>query len=68
MCPFDHESSQNGSPTKSEGTHGLEIAEVPACDWHTIDDACICGEALLDADRKRMNRTRAMGLDETSFG
>jgi hypothetical protein len=38
------------------------------CDWHTVNDAvCIYGEALLVADRKPMNRTSAIGLDETSF-
>ncbi len=39
-----------------------------ACDWHTVNDAVITyGEALLAADRKRLNKTTAIGLDETSF-
>jgi transposase len=46
----------------------LEVADELACDWHTVNDAVITyGEALLDADRKRLNRTSAIGLDETSF-
>jgi transposase len=45
-----------------------EVADELACDWHTVNDAvCTYGEALLEADRKRMNRTSAIGLDETSF-
>jgi transposase len=45
-----------------------EVAAELACDWHTVNDAVITyGEALLDADRKRLNRTSAIGLDETSF-
>ena len=45
-----------------------EVADELACDWHTVNDAvCLYGEALLAADRKRMNRTSAIGLDETSF-
>jgi transposase len=46
----------------------LEVAGELACDWHTVNDAvCTYGEALLAADRKRMNKTSAIGLDETSF-
>jgi transposase len=45
-----------------------EVADELACDWHTVNDAvCTYGEALLEADRKRMNKTAAIGLDETSF-
>jgi len=45
-----------------------EVADELACDWHTVNGAvCTYGEALLEADRKRMNRTSAIGLDETSF-
>jgi transposase len=45
-----------------------EVAAELACDWHTVNDAVLTyGAALLDADRKRMNRTSAIGLDETSF-
>jgi transposase len=45
-----------------------EVADELACDWHTVNDAvCTYGEALLAADRKRMNSTSAIGLDETSF-
>jgi hypothetical protein len=45
-----------------------EVADELACDWHTVNDAVVTyGGALLVADRKRMNRTSAIGLDETSF-
>lgn len=45
-----------------------EVAGELDCDWHTINDAVTTyGEALLAADRKRLNRTAAIGLDETSF-
>ena len=50
---------------------GRTVSEVAAelgCDWHTVNDAVTYyGRALLDADRKRMNKTTAIGLDETSF-
>jgi transposase len=46
----------------------LEVAKELNCDWHTINDAVTTyGEALLEADKKRLNRTSAIGLDETSF-
>ena len=45
-----------------------EVAAELACDWHTVNDAVSTyGAALLTADRKRLNRTSAIGLDETSF-
>ncbi len=45
-----------------------EVAGELACDWHTVNDAVTTyGKALLEADRKRMNKTTAIGLDETSF-
>ena len=45
-----------------------EVAGELACDWHTVNDAVTTyGEALLRADRKRLNKTSAIGLDETSF-
>jgi hypothetical protein len=44
------------------------VAAELACDWHTVNDAVTTyGEALLAADRKRLNRTGAIGLDETAF-
>ena len=46
----------------------LEVAKELDCDWHTVNDAVITyGEALLGADRRRLNQTSAIGLDETSF-
>jgi len=51
-----------------EGRTVSEVATELGCDWHTVNDAVITyGEALLEADRKRLNRTSAIGLDETSF-
>jgi transposase len=45
-----------------------EVAGELACDWHTVNDAVTTyGKALLEADRKRLNNTTAIGLDETSF-
>jgi transposase len=50
---------------------GRTVAEVAGeldCDWHTVNDAVSTyGAALLEADRRRMNQTSAIGLDETSF-
>jgi transposase len=43
-----------------------EVAAELACDWHTVNDAVTTyGKALLEADRKRLNKTTAIGLDET---
>jgi transposase len=45
-----------------------EVAGELACDWHTVNDAVTTyGRALLEADRRRLNQTIAIGLDETSF-
>ena len=45
-----------------------EVAGELDCDWHTVNDAVTTyGSALLEADRKRLNKTTAIGLDETSF-
>lgn len=50
------------------GRTASEVAEELDCDWHTVNDAVITyGAALLDADRKRLNKTTAIGLDETAF-
>lgn len=50
---------------------GRAVSDVAAelnCDWHTVNDAVMTyGQALLAADRKRLNATTAIGLDETSF-
>ena len=46
----------------------LEVADELDCDWHTVNDAVTTyGSALLKADRKRLNKTTAIGLDETNF-
>lgn len=45
-----------------------EVAHELNCDWHTVNDAVTTyGTALLQADRRRLNQTSAIGLDETSF-
>ncbi len=51
-----------------DGRTVKEVADELACDWHTVNDAVTTyGSALLEADRKRLNKTSAIGLDETSF-
>jgi transposase len=51
-----------------DGRTVSEVAAELSCDWHTVNEAVITyGEALLVADRKRLNKTTAIGLDETSF-
>jgi transposase len=51
-----------------DGRTVKEVAAELSCDWHTVNEAVTTyGEALLEADRKRLNRTSAIGLDETSF-
>ncbi len=45
-----------------------DVAGKLSCDWHTVNDAVMTyGGALLAADRRRLNATTAIGLDETSF-
>jgi len=45
-----------------------DVAGELSCDWHTVNDAVMTyGAALLAADRRRLNATTAIGLDETSF-
>lgn len=45
-----------------------EVAKELGCSWHVVNDAvAIYGSALLEADTKRLNKTDAIGLDETSF-
>jgi len=45
-----------------------EVAAELACDWHTVNDAVTTyGKAMLEADHKRLNKTTAIGLDETAF-
>ena len=51
-----------------QGRTVSEVAAELACDWHTVNDAVTYyGQALLAADRKRLSKTTAIGLDETSF-
>lgn len=45
-----------------------EVAFELGCEWHTVNQAVTTyGAALLQADRRRLNHTSAIGLDETSF-
>ena len=45
-----------------------EVADELSCYWHTICDAVTTyGNALIEADHRRLNKTNAIGLDETSF-
>lgn len=45
-----------------------EVARELGCHWDTVNDAVVLyGKALLDADRKRLSKTEALGLDETLF-
>jgi hypothetical protein len=42
------------------------VAAELASGWHTVNEATITyGQALLEADRKRLNQTTAVGLAET---
>ncbi len=51
-----------------QGRTVKEVAGELGCDWHTVNDVVTYyGQALLAADRKRLNKTTAIGLDETSF-
>lgn len=64
----DHEGGQGDHPSGRRGPDRLEVAAELSCDWHMVSDAVVTyGEALLGADRKRLNQTSAIGLDETSF-
>ncbi len=45
-----------------------EVAKELNCDWGVVNRAVVIyGKALLDADRKRIGHTRALGFDETLF-
>jgi transposase len=45
-----------------------EVADELHCGWHQVNNAVMTyGEALLRLDKKRLNKTTALGLDETSF-
>jgi len=42
-----------------------EVAGELGCDWHTVNDTVVAyGEALLEADTKRIGEVSALGLDE----
>jgi transposase len=50
------------------GRSVIEVARELSCDWHTVNDAVTTyGQALLAADKKRLTKTSAIGLDETNF-
>lgn len=44
------------------------VADELCCGWNAVNTVVtVYGEALLKADKKRLNKTSALGLDETSF-
>lgn len=50
------------------GSTIMDIARELHCDWHTVERAVsLYGSALLKADKKRVQRTKVIGLDETAF-
>ncbi len=50
------------------GRSAKEVAEELGCDWHTVnDEAARWGEALLEADKDRVGKVEAVGIDETLF-
>lgn len=54
------------APSVGEGRTVSEVAKELSCDWHIVNDALLTyGTALLEVDRKRLNQTNAIGLDET---
>jgi len=51
-----------------KGRTVAEVARELHCDWDAVNNAVtVYGGALLEADHKRLNKTVALGLDETSF-
>ena len=45
-----------------------EVAAELRSSWHQVNNAVVIyGDALLRLDHKRLNKTNAIGLDETSF-
>lgn len=45
-----------------------EVADELHCSWHQVNNAVVAyGAKLLELDTKRLNKTTALGLDETSF-
>ena len=51
-----------------KGRTVTEVAEELGCDWGVVNRAVgIYGAALLQADKKRLGTTTAMGFDETLF-
>lgn len=57
--------------TRQVGQVGRTVSDVARelhCDWKVIDKTVVAyGNALLDADTKRLKKTEALGLDETQF-
>jgi transposase len=67
-CLLTTRAAQWATVQVGTGRTVAEVAAELACDWHTVNDAVTTyGEALLEADRKRLNRTTAIGLEVTSF-
>ena len=57
--------------TRQVGEFGRTVSGVALeldCDWRTVNTAVITyGDALLRADKKRLNTTTAIGLDDTAY-
>ena len=67
-CPLTTRAAKRATVQVGGGRTVSEVAGELACDWHTVNDAVVTYEtALLHADRRRLNKTTAIGLDETSF-
>jgi transposase len=67
-CLLTTRAAKRATEQVGTGRTVKEVAVELACDWHTVNDAVTTyGKALLEADRKRMNKTSAIGLDETKF-
>ena len=67
-CLLTTRAAKSATRQVGDGRTVKEVAAELACDWHTVNEATITyGQALLEADRKRLYQTTAIGLDETSF-
>ena len=67
-CLLTTRAAKGATEQVGTGRTVKEVAGELACDWHTVNDAVTTyGKALLEADRKQLNQTTAIGLDETSF-
>ena len=67
-CKLTTRAAKWATKQVGQGRTVSEVAKELGCDWHTVNDTItIYGKALLEADRKRLAATNAIGLDETKF-